>query len=100
MSTTPSVFSVKCPVEAFHFSPQKRFSLLAITSDLYRPISDWEKGCLTQLVEEMRSPSTKMTLRPGCPSARRDWLMYGKPPASALPVPPQPTTATRVREHL
>ena len=53
MSTMPSVFSVKSLVEAHHFSPQKRFSLLAMTSDLYRPISDWEKGCLTQLVEEI-----------------------------------------------
>jgi hypothetical protein len=45
----------------------------------------------------MVSPSISVTSSPpGWPVARRAWWRYGRPIAITLPLPPQPTTVTRM----
>src|SRR5665811_670578 len=70
-----------------------RFSRLASTMLLCMPTSPRLKGCRTQLVSLIRSPSIRVTSRPWRPKARIAWCRYGNPDAKALPVPPQPMTA-------
>src|ERR1035438_10092052 len=60
---------------------------------LCMPTSPRLKGCRTQLVSLIRSPSIRVTWRPRRPKARIAWCRYGNPDAKALPVPPQPMTA-------
>src|SRR5580704_14374444 len=90
----PQLSSTKCGTP-FQPRPQNRLMRVASTIALCSPISLSLKGCRTQLVREIRSPSTKVTSSPcGCPKATMAWCRYGNPAAMALPVPPQPTTVT------
>src|SRR6201997_5390897 len=87
--------SMKCGTP-FHPRPQNRLIRVTSTVALCSPISLSLNGWRTQLVREIRSPSTRVTSRPcGCPKATMAWCRYGNPAAMALPVPPQPTTVTR-----
>src|ERR1019366_258055 len=95
--TTISAFSLLLSVRysgaASQFRPQNWFSRLASTMLLCMPTSPRLKGCRTQLVSLIRSPSIRVTWRPWRPRARIAWCRYGNPDAKALPVPPQPMTA-------
>jgi hypothetical protein len=55
--------------------PQNRLSRLTRTTDLYRPISDWLKGCCTQFVGELTLDRAK------CPGSLLDVRMPGVPDA-------------------
>src|SRR5947209_10489825 len=94
MSTFHPVFLVTYCVDACQLNPQNKLIRLTKTVDLNNPISDSENGCRTQLLAETLSPSSTITCNPGWPIAIRAWCRKGKPPISAAPVPPQPTTAT------
>ena len=92
---------ISIPVISFWIEPlqnsqsrlQNKFGRLARTTDLFRPISDRLNGWRTQFMGEMTSGSSNVTRNPaGWPYTSNAWCRYRRSTATALPLPPQPTS--------